>query len=403
MKYLLLLIGVIGFAQAPIIDVSKYDATYPNIQNEWVNAGVTGGVPVSVTTYSTITALSSGAATSSLNGATTLGAEITACNAAGGGAIELVAGTYSMGTTQITLTSNVVLKGATGNADDVVLESSFRAGGFTDYFLQINGDSIGVEDLTIEYIGGATEPYDDISDPTPTFAEVYQNIDFVNYRVISVYFNAATTNSWVDNIKVIKSGSNPIRLDGNNNTVQNSVFDRAYNKGGGGAGYFHIVGDRNLIYNNTISRLRHISIEAPCCGFTAQYNVIVNNTIYQTDINYHDGDLGNNLVEGNIFNTESWNFNSGSGFETGRLADGHSVPASNNLHYNNDMTLAADASYATTTQVYKTTGAYNISGGANAGFETTIPAPIGGTFYPVTFFEANGTNKMINTSIFILD
>lgn len=371
--YLLVLFACVGYAQC-------VDPNYAVQMNNWNSAGVSGGVPDVTNIYSIISSVGVNSISSSINGSTTLQSEINSCNSSGGGVIIMNSGTYSQNTNQITISSNVILRGATGNREDVLLTSEFRAGGYSDYFIQIIGSNSGLEDLKIEYIGGSIEPYDDISLSSPTFSTVYLNIDESNYRVIGVSFSNTSSQSWLDNVHIYKSGSNPVRVGGNHNTVQNSLFDRCYNKGGGGNGYFHVVGNNNLISGNTMTRLRHIVIDAPCCGFTGLYNVVFNNNI-NCDINFHDGDNGFNLVEQNISTAPSYAFQGGGLLETGRFSDGHSAPSSENYIYNNDTSAAANTQYGDDV-VYKTTGAYNITGGATAGFEDSgLSEPICGGFY----------------------
>ena len=94
-------------------------------------------------------------------------------------------------------------------------------------------------------------------------------------------------------------------------------------------GYYNISNSRHvLICNERVKRIRHLAIQ----NFST-YNVIINNEL-EVDINFHDGDSGNNLVQGNKVVIPQWH-----SWEP--LANGvpmqHLPPGKGNILFNNSL------------------------------------------------------------------
>ncbi|MEL6919332.1 MAG: glycosyl hydrolase family 28-related protein, partial [Bacteroidota bacterium] len=291
----------------------------------------------------------------------------------GGGVILLSAGTYRI-TSTIQLKDNVVLRGV--SADQVIMESVIRSEEIfadkvnTFEFLDVT--NAGLEHLTILYKVDNVEPIDrdGLTDGGWCWQCFVNDPDGVkNLYVRQVLIDNSSSNCWVSDCNILKSGDDPITIKGDHNTVRNSYIDRAYNKGGGGRAYFHITGDYNLIVNNTVKRLRHFAIERG-----AEYNVVYQNNI-EVDINFHNGDDGNNLIERNIINIPTWH--SWDAIVTGDPKFRHSPPGENNIILNNVINNKNENTpYSVPNTIYTLTGFQTVT-------RTTLPAPQCDTFYPV--------------------
>jgi hypothetical protein len=186
--------------------------------------------------------------------------------------------------------------------------------------------------------------------------------------VVSVYM-LNSSNSWLDELKILNSGTDAILMGGTHNTVRNVFIDRSYNKGDGGNGYFSVRGEYGLILMSEIYRIRHLSIEVG-----AKYNVVWNNKL-EVDVNFHNGDGGHNLIEDNSIRIPTWR--GWDVFSTGGAQYGHKPPGPDNFIVNNKTDnknkgpVFADKN---TVYTFKGFGSPSKSGNAMA---------TGGTFYPM--------------------
>ncbi|WP_375324220.1 hypothetical protein [Flagellimonas sp. GZD32] len=349
------------------VDASCMDSSYPSIY-EFVTAGVQGGIPSNLEVKSTITPRDN------------IQTAIDQVYSQGGGTIILTPGTYSV-TSTINMRSNVVLRGT--SEDEVIIESHLRApSGWNNKkntFLFEDTSYSGLEHLTILFKVDGLEPRDRPSLVDGGWcSDCYTNDPdgYDDLHVRQVYFSGSSTNNWISHSRILKSGNDPISVSGDHNTIRNTIIDQAYNKGGGGNGYVLITGDHNLFVNNTVKRIRHISIERG-----AEYNVIFKNYI-EVDINFHDGDDGNNLIEQNEINIPSWH--SWPVIETGRATYGHASPGAENIIVNNiadDLRL----NQLNTGELYsKSNTIFTLEGFNPDGVvETNWSMPTCNTFYPV--------------------
>ncbi len=297
-------------------DYSCLDPSYPVIE-EFIQAGVIGGIPNGLPIAKTITPSDD------------IQQAIDEVNSNGGGVILFAEGTYVI-RDEIFMKSNVVLRGV--DRENVRLESLLRGDDDTktQTFLFDNTSYSGIENMTLFFSVPNYEPIDrEGLDAGAWDRSLFSNDPhgLVDLYVTTIVMESNSSNNWIDNCNVLESGWHTIRIRGNNNTVRNTLVDRVYNKGGNGRGYFNIIGDYNLIVNSTIKRIRHISIE-----LGAEYNVFYNNEIF-VDVNFHDGDDGNNLIENNRIFTPT--YHPFPVFTTGNSDFGHRLPGPNNLWVNN--------------------------------------------------------------------
>lgn len=300
-----------------VADSGCFDAAYPAI-NHWVTAGVTGGIPENLTIVNT------------LNPGDDLQAAIDNANTSGGGVVLLNAGIYAIGTT-LNMRSNVVLRGV--DSASVRLESTIRstwAQGKKNTIQFVGVTNAGLEDLTIYYRVDGNEPIDRPGLQNGGYCDsCFQNDPHGanNLYVRQVEINVGSSNCWLDGCQILKSGTDPVYIRGNHNTVRNCSVDRSYNKGGSGNGYVDIRGDYNLFVGNSIRRIRHFTLH-----LGAQYNVVFENYL-EVDVNFHNGDAGSNLIEQNTVYIPSWR---GWDVFSPGAAGLHAPPGPGNIMVNND-------------------------------------------------------------------
>ena len=349
-------------------NTSCMDSNFPIIE-EWVKAGVVGGIPSSLTVVETI------------GPSDNLQSTINNVSSNGGGVILLRTGTYPI-TQTLNMRSNVVLRGE--DKDNVILESTIRnTRNFNNGSIYFD-DGVtraGLENLTYYYRVDGCEPIDDISGAAPQFSVVHSNdpCGRSDLRTAGIVMWREAHNNWIDNCNILESGSHPVRIWGDHNTVRNTFVNRTYNKGGSGVGYFYISGDYNLIVNNIIQRLRHVAVDGYGGTASPKYNVLYNNIFFRVDVNFHEYDGGYNLVERNEISPEPYHHLQGKPILTGHQPSGHGLPGPINYFYNNDTSRAGIPVNGEPGVIYTfEPGVYQ------SVIETGLPEPSCGTFYPMT-------------------
>jgi hypothetical protein len=224
-----------------------------------------------------------------------------------GGVIQLGAGNFPISRT-LKIGSNVTLQGA--GPGKTTLE--YQRDSELAVFLFGNNSSVqGLALTTPDYLKGARTQVD----------------RFANSRPNNTSMGIGITGSQnvVHDVFVRGMGGHALSVYGNKNTVVGSSFEESLNRGPG-AGYVDLHGNNNLFANNRVHNVRHLGIQKG-----AQGNVVAGNTL-NTDINFHDGDGGRNLVSGNELNTPA--DNTFGGFATG-AANEHKPPGRGNILINN--------------------------------------------------------------------
>lgn len=339
-------------------DSSCFDSEYPEMQN-FANAGVSGGIPLVLDVVRVV------------NPGDDLQNAIDFVSNSGGGVIKLNSGTYPISKT-LFIKSGVVIRGA--DKESVILESTVRGYDSNAYSIYFDdATNAGLENLTHFYkVEGCTpNDYDSLNNG-PYDRSIYDNdpCGLTDLYVGAVGMSNNTSDSWIDNCNILESGSHAIRVRGNNCTISRCFIDRAYNKGPGGRAYFDIIGDNNLVVNNTVKRIRHFAVHQG-----ARYNVVFNN-LFWVDVNFHSEDDGFNLIEKNTITTPSWH---GWNIIATGAVEFHKPPGSKNLIYNNttDHRQTGQNLFGVENTIYTLTG-----------FDSVVPAnwsqPKCGTFYAVT-------------------
>lgn len=366
-----------------VFDESRYDPRFPAMR-EWARAGVQGGIPYRAATPPNRV----------LHPGDDLQRQIDELAARGGGVLLLKKGDYPLHTT-LTLRSNIVLRGE--NRDSTRLLVYLKA----PFFKWTNGPSVsavtasdaervGVENLTLQYAAAPFEPVDksgflDEWDPAPFHRkETRDTTLFVHLLIFT-----RCQNSWVDGCNLLWAGAHPLGLSQcRHMTMRNNRIDRSYIKQDSmHGGYYGVWGSSYcLFYQEDVRRIRHFAPMLPGC----RYNVILN-CHFEVDVNFHDEDAGDNLVERCRIHTPVWH----SWDAIGIGAQGkHRPPGPRNLLYANDVFSKGVPGYnrkmgaPVPESIYVVTTAF---GQPNVSLLTPVP-PAGGTLYAVKR-TGDGTEK----------
>lgn len=341
-------------------DANKMDPNFPQML-EWQGAGVQGGIPfrTQYPVLKVITETNSAGINTAIN-------EIAAqATSLGGGCIVLRDGNYTIDA-EIMMQNNIRLLGE--SRDGVLLSISMttetdpQASAVAFQFSDIQ--NAGLDNLTIKGAHGA---------PDPSLMENAKP----EFRVNSVNFYYSS-NCWLDDVNIIDSGNHAISSWRSSHvTVRGCTIDGSWNKGGGGSGYFLIQSDRFLIVDNHVRSLRHIALQKQHC----EYNVVLRN-FFEQDVNFHDDDNGNNLIEGNRIILSAA---LGSGWHPvmGPWSSQHTKSRNDNYIFNNkckEINNGNLESFSDSTKVYL--GSRNHEQDGNV-FVESNQLPSAGTFYPV--------------------
>lgn len=332
-----------------LIDENKFDPNYPAM-TEWATAGVEGGIPFLSDSppVKTIESTNSGG----LNQAILLTA------AQGGGQLLLKNGTYTIDKT-VSVRSQVRLVGE--SKDGVLLNITMRGtSGSAIHFAGIQ--NAGIENLTLIGDGDGLPPDFEMRDAMP---------DFI---ITSVYFGGGSKNCWINNCKLINSGSNAVSIwNSSHITVRDCYVERAYNKGSGGHGYVQFSGSYCLMHNTVVKKMRHIIIQREYC----KYNVFYQNKVEQ-DFNFHNADAGYNLVEQNIVTLPAGLDDGWHAMMTPWSVE-HNAPGPGSVIYRNqcvEHNNGGKVDFSDHDKVWIPKGHYQA-------FTISDKTPLGGTFYPV--------------------
>lgn len=355
-------------------DESKLDPDYPQML-EWQKAGVPAGIPFR--NEWPVVAVLEPTDSAGINAA--LNANWRDAFRNGGATIFLKNGTYTIDKT-VLMKPGLHLVGESRNGVIMLITMTTQTNP-QEELSAFSFDSIldaGIANLTIRGGHGTPNP--------STFNNVKPD-----FMVTSVNFFRAY-NCWVDDVNIIDSGTHPIAgWDAKNITIRGCYVDGAWNKGEQGRGYFAMMGHYWLVVDNHIRQLRHFGLQKQYC----RYNVVFRNFIEQ-DVNFHDDDDGNNLIEANrieiptTIKGPSWHAVLGP-WRPGGTND-HKVSRRDNFVFNNkciEYNHGGDVTYSDSSVVYIGPRRWESDGNP---FDTTDNIPIGGTFYPVVLEPEAGEN-----------
>ena len=360
-------------------DQSKFDADWPQMLR-WTQTGVTGGIPL-------LANLQQGAIVTAKTSAG-INAAISSCPA--GKYVYLPNGTYTIDS-QVSMKTNVSLVGQsrTGVTCKITTPS-----GIAFSFDGIN--KAGIYKLTIE--GGWGTPKYAWNGGTGFATTPGQE----NNTSVSVKFRNGAQDCWLDDVTVLNSGDHSILLIANHNTIRNCTIDGVHRKDGGYQGYFHVGGADNLVVNNTITHLRHFSMQ----DATSKYNVIYKNTFVQ-EISFHNSDGGNNLVEQNTVTLPSDVPNSNPNYFAimGPWSTQHTISLSPNFIYKNsciEKNHSGATPWSDNSKIYD--GPYEVKPAdpyTNFRAMASSKVPTGGTLYPI--LSSNTNSVVISAGVHTLE
>ena len=142
--------------------------------------------------------------------------------------------------------------------------------------------------------------------------------------------------SWVRGLEVIKTGNKALYMPNSKRCeVRASVFDRAWNNGGGSAyiGWEHSYD--SLMENVTTYDMRH----APVLQWASSGNVIRDSQFHNSDAQWHAGWPNENLYEGLIVESSQDGGSYGNGmWSSGPEDTGHGPNGPRNVIYNCNIT-----------------------------------------------------------------
>lgn len=359
-----------------IFDESLYDDRFPDMK-EWAKAGVQGGIPFrsDIPVKRTLSPV-----TGDNDMSDNIQSAIDAVASEGGGAVLLNEGTYPI-RNSITLKSKVILRGTERKSVNIASYMSAPSDSKKSCVIMENISQAGLEDLTLSFVREGVEPIDREHWLDGGWSnDIFQNDPHgVNDLYVRLVYIKSSTNCWIDHCRFIESGTEPLFIKGSYLTLRKNYSDRAYNKGGGGNGYYDLRGDHCLVVKDTVRRIRHFAVQQG-----AQYNVIFKCHI-EVDVNFHNKDEGHNLVEQNKILLPTWH--GWDIFATGGPEWGHTPPGPENLILNNTTNYKNQGPrYADKDRIYTFTG---------YGAPVRLPdaGPSGGTFYAVKYIGTNITNQ----------
>lgn len=371
-----------GTASAPrigdpgwVFDESRFDARFPEMR-EWAKAGVEGGIPLRHTLL----------IKKRLKAGDDLQPAIDQVAAQGGGVILLGPGDYFIDRT-IQLKSGVVLRGTSKEASVIKIRMKapfFKvSGGKSATAIEVNNaERVGFEDLTIRYAAVDFEPMDK-SDFNAAWDRGAFHADETRDDRLFVHTLIFTDsrNCWVDNCNLLWAGAHPLGMSNcRHMTMRDNLIDRAYiKKDSMHGGYYGIWGtSHSLFYNEKVRRIRHFALMLPGC----RYNVVYQCDL-EVDVNFHDADDGQNLVEKSRLATPVWH----SWDAIGIGAQGkHRPPGPRNFLYDNTVISKGVAGYSRRGprsepgKIYRVTTEFGLP--AVSVLENEAP-PKGNTFFAV--------------------
>lgn len=261
-----------------VIDLGLLDRSFPDM-TEWAKAGVEGGIPLRADVPIRIV----------INPGDDIQKAIDEVAQKQYGVVLLSPGRYVINK-NIEMRSGVVLRGMDPNKCiiEISLLSEERWDWITYGIVMRKCQWTGIEDLTIIHAA--------VTDiPLKTYRGIYKN-DMQNISNLHVGHVAVVNclNCWVDNCRLLFSGTNPIQIwNSKHITNRSNVIFESFNKGGKLNGYYLIEGSSYVLCcNEIISGIRHLSIQGG-----SKFNVIYN-CYLEVDVNFHSRDGGHNLVEG---------------------------------------------------------------------------------------------------------
>jgi len=256
----------------------------------------------------------------------------------GGGKLIVSKGNFEIHKT-VRIPSDVSLVGVSRDASifEIKMKEVFEKSrhhmapqGNSAAFLFDKVSNASIENLTITYKAVDFEPLDFDTYDHEWVRDVFHGHDSRtdSLFVTSVWFERSE-NCKISHCNILQAGNDPVRIRLSKHvTCSHNFVDRAFNKGGRGAGYYNLIHSHYcLLFKETVARIRHLSIHK-----SSSYNVVYGCDL-ETDVNFHNGDRGHNLIENNRIMIPNWH--SWRPFGIGDAAQ-HEPPGPYNILYRNE-------------------------------------------------------------------
>lgn len=354
-------------------DQSKFDSNWPQMQR-WSEAGVRGGIPF-------ITDLVIKKTLDSTNSAG-LNKAIKEVADSGGGTILLKNGNYDINA-KVGMQSKVNLIGESRYGVKCIIDmNNYNAFRFE------NVNHCGIYRLTIQ--GSWGKPKYDWN------LGIEENHELTDNTNISVKL-MNSVDCWLDAVDIINSAHHPLVCASKHVTIRNCKVDGCHNKAQGAQGYFFIADSDNLITNNKITHIRHITMQ----NVTSEYNVFYKNDFHQ-EISFHSNDNGNNLIEQNKVTLPS-DMNTGYYAIMGPWSIKHKVSRHPNFIYKNtclESNHGDTTPWSNSNVIYN--GPYEVKPSnplTNFRAMNSSKLPKGRTLYPVVL--SSSSKAPINQTIYL--
>jgi|GEM_PF-567665 len=307
-------------------DEARYDPRFPAMR-EWAKAGVEGGIPLRKDTPPSRT----------VRPGDDLQRQIDELAERGGGVLLLRRGDYYLRKTLL-LRSRVVLRGESRDSTRLLVDMKapfFKRNNIRPLTaIEANQvERVGVENLTIRYVAVPFEPVDKAEFTADWTPEVFHRPETRDTTLfVSLLIFDRCRNNWVDGCNLLWAGAHPLGLRlCQHMTLRGNRVDRAYIKQDSmHGGYYGVWGSSYcLFYEEDVRRIRHFALMLPGC----RYNVVLD-CHFEVDVNFHDQDDGDNLVERCRIQTPVWH----SWDAIGIGAKGkHQPPGRGNLLFANEV------------------------------------------------------------------
>ncbi|NIJ46464.1 hypothetical protein FHR24_002952 [Wenyingzhuangia heitensis] len=255
-------------------------------RQRWANAGVINGIRKTGNGYEQVLPFSNTNLDASAAIQTAIDKVVTESGGAGG-LVRIRQGTYTIkNTIHMKKGVSVIGEGAT----NTILRVEVNSGSVVSFkdLNNSNSQTSGLKNL--RFWGTKGDPNDALmTNAKPSY----------NAKTVEI---VRSKNCYMDNVHIINSGNSPVSTwSGSHHSFRDLYTDGCWNKGGGGSCYFAIQSPDCLVYSSEFRGLRHFALQREYC----EYNVVYDNDIYG-DVNFHNADEGNNLIEGNRITLPSY-------------------------------------------------------------------------------------------------
>jgi hypothetical protein len=284
------------------------------------------------------------------------------------------------------LKSSVVLRGADKAKSVLAVKMKapfFKTSGQPPVTaIEVNdAERVGVEDLTSRYAAVEFEPYDKSDFSASWERRVFHEDETRDSELfVHLLIFKNSRNCWGDNCHLLWAGAHPLGMNQcRHMTLRDNFVAQAYiKKDSMHGGYYAAWGSSHyLFYREKVRRIRHFALMLPGCEYHVVYECD-----FEVDVNFHDADSGNNLIEKTRIATPVWH-------SWGAIAIGtnkqHRPPGADNLLYDNTAISKGVPGYNRRGALSEPGMLYRVTNAFNQPAVSVVEGapPRGGTLYAV--------------------